>query len=741
MENSLRRELSLRIGFVILFVSIVIGGSYYFIFANFSEKEFKNDIENQTANISNIFTLQLWIFDLNTVKNFCSLLTNSPEIVGLRLLDHKEVVICKLDPPPQKNIIHIKKQLLYNGTTLVGYVDLYYFNTTWAQQRKNALIVGVCMVMSSLLASLLLIHLLLRRFLSKPLDNLKDDFRSNLQGEFHESKLKDQKVEIQSIVDAFNNLIRHLKFRDKEILKKTSDLKNEINERERTEGLLRISHEHWEKTFNSMEDLITVQNKDMEILQANKTTQDFFQTGNTNKIEKHCYELFLGKNSPCDGCPALETLDKGVSGSIIITHEKLGRVFHITTSPLLDERGEVTHLVHIAKDISEQKKLEEELLQSHKMEAIGTLAGGIAHDFNNILFAILGYAELLKQSISNGNPATEDVDQILNAGRRATELVHQILTFSRKGRESKKPMQPHIIIKEVLKLLRASFPASIEIQETIDPNSGTICANPTSIHQILMNLCTNSLHSMKDEKGILSIRLSRISRAHQEVIPETNVNQKDFVELVVSDNGSGIPKEFLSRVFEPYFTTKDIGKGSGMGLAMVHGIVTNLNGFIHVESTIDKGTTFFVYFPVIEKNSVELETKNNNGLPRGTERILVIDDERVNTKLYEEMLKSLGYHVTSYVSSTEALGAFQKKPEKFDLIITDQTMPHLNGGELAMKVLEIRPEIPIILCTGYSSLISEVKAQDMGIKEFIQKPVSKQTLAQTIRKILEHQPT
>lgn len=389
------------------------------------------------------------------------------------------------------------------------------------------------------------------------------------------------------------------------------------------------------------------------------------------------------------------------------------------------------------KSLEKQETIEAAIQQAQKMESIGTLAGGIAHDFNNILSAIIGYAELAHYELPEGSNAQKDIDQVVKAGGRAKELVKQILTFSRKRPETLQPLQPAPIIREALKLIRASLPATIEIQEKIDPDCGAIIANLTKVHQILMNLCTNALQAMAEGKGVLTVTLSQVELEGQDLISEPELSEGAFVELKVSDTGCGMDQRTLERIFEPYFTYNKVGEGTGMGLALVHAIVQESGGFIKVESEPGKGTTFHVYFPAIAEKPVEVEEEQNGSLPRGDERILVVDDEEPIVSMFQTTLEKLGYKVTANLSSEKTLELFRSSPDRFDLIITDQTMPYLSGSELAKKIFQIRADIPIILCTGYSSVISAESSKEIGIERFMMKPVSMRGLAFTVREVLD----
>lgn len=394
-------------------------------------------------------------------------------------------------------------------------------------------------------------------------------------------------------------------------------------------------------------------------------------------------------------------------------------------------------------DITERKQAEEEkakleirLQQAQKMEAIGTLAGGIAHDFNNILAVILGYADLAKNDASPGTPFKKDIDQILIAANRAKDLVKQILDFSRQTQSVRTPIHVQPLVKEGLKMIRSSIPSTISITQNIDPQCGPILADPTQVHQILMNLCTNAYHAMEATGGELSVALKTVTIRAGDKKVTTQFTPGQYLELTVSDTGIGIEPDVLVKIFDPYFTTKETGKGTGMGLAIAHGIMMHYGGTIAVESQWGKGSAFHVYFPVVKKEALpEIQTPQT--IHAGTERVLLVDDEELLCEMSREILERLGYRVTVRCSSLEALGTFKNAPDDFDLVLTDQTMPELTGSDLARQILEIRPDIPIILCTGYSTLIDEQSAKAMGIKEFAIKPITNNAIGELIRKVLD----
>ena len=385
----------------------------------------------------------------------------------------------------------------------------------------------------------------------------------------------------------------------------------------------------------------------------------------------------------------------------------------------------------------QKNKLEIQLQQAQKMEAIGTLAGGIAHDFHNILAAILGYAEMAREDSPPESIAARDLDKVLEGGKRAKSLVQQILAFSRQDDMERIILQPASIVKETITMLRPSLPTTIEITQDIDAVTGLVFVDPTQLNQILMNLCTNAFHAMEDTGGTLDITLKEVTLSNEDLVHEPDVTAGIFIQLSISDSGTGIAPTVKEKIFDPYFTTKETGKGTGMGLAIVHGIVKSYKGFITLYSEPGEGTAVHVFLPVIEKEQLP-EIGDVEPIPVGIDRILFIDDEKILAEMGKSMLERLGYQVTVRNNSIEALETFQNQPDLFDLVITDQTMPGMTGADIARRMIQIRPDIPIILCTGYSTVISEEKAKSIGIKEFAFKPLSKKDMAVLIRKVLDN---
>ncbi len=394
-------------------------------------------------------------------------------------------------------------------------------------------------------------------------------------------------------------------------------------------------------------------------------------------------------------------------------------------------------------DITDKKNAEKErdafetrLRQSQKMESIGTLAGGIAHDFNNILYPIIGFAEMLKEDLPPGSSENENAREIFNAGKRGGELVKQILAFSRQTEHKLLPVRFQNTLTEVLKLTCSTIPSNIEIHQEIQKDCGLVMADATQLHQIAMNLITNAYHAVEKANGGIFIQLKEVKLTNDE-LKNSHLKPGQYVMLSVSDNGIGIPRDCINKIFEPYFTTKETGKGTGLGLSVVYGILTEHKGDIKVSSEVGKGTTFKVYLPLMKKSTEASSTENVFNKQAGTESILLVDDEESVVRLEKQMLERLGYHVTARCNSLEALETFNSNPDGYDLVISDMTMPNMTGDQLAQKLMSIRSDIPIIICTGFSERINKEQAEVHKVKGFLMKPVTKSEMAEMVRKVLD----
>ncbi|MCK4838777.1 MAG: response regulator, partial [Desulfobulbaceae bacterium] len=364
---------------------------------------------------------------------------------------------------------------------------------------------------------------------------------------------------------------------------------------------------------------------------------------------------------------------------------------------------------------------------------IGTLAGGIAHDFNNILAAIVGYNELAQEAAKDEPELLEYLQEVHCAALRARNLVRQILTFSRKSNKDNEPLQMSLLVQESLKMLRSTIPASIEIKQNISTKA-KVFADPTQIHQVIMNLCTNAYQAMRETGGVLGVSLREVVLPNESFVLEAKPGK--YLLLEVSDTGAGIDKERMDKIFEPYFTTKDKGQGTGLGLAVVYGIVQSLDGHLTLDSEPGKGSTFQIYLPV-HAGEVRLPEANPEPVDRGSERIMLIDDEELIVKMTASNLSASGYQVSTFTDGEEALKRFLDNPDGYDLVITDMTMPKMSGAELAQNILERHPDVPIILCTGYNETINRSKALALGIKGYLEKPILRNDLLRAVREALD----
>jgi PAS domain S-box-containing protein len=509
----------------------------------------------------------------------------------------------------------------------------------------------------------------------------------------------------------------------------------EVTQRKRAEQALRNAELEKKTILDVQPNLVILQDLNLSVIWANRTACESAGLPLKELIGKYCYKIWAQRDDICPDCPVALSIKTGRMQEVIKTTPD-GRTWQVKGCPVWNESGRIVGAVEICDDITERVALESQLHQARKLESIGNLAGGIAHEFNNILGIIIGNTELAIEDVPEWNPAKNCLEEIRTASLRAKDVVRQILSFARKTPATQKPIKISTLIKESLKLIRATIPTTIEIRQEILCETEMILGTPSEINQILINLCTNSVHAMDENSGVLEVRLEHIRLNDQSTTQYQGLPPGDFAKLTVKDSGHGIEPEIMDRILDPYFTTKDIDKGLGMGLAVVYGIVKKYDGDIKIMSEVGNGTTAEVLFPIIEAQA-ETQVQETDDLPKGTECILVVDDEASLVKIIKRILERQGYDVVGKTSSTEALKLFQEKSDKFYLIITDMAMPHMAGDRLAHELLKIRQGMPIILCTGHSDRIDEDEAKKLGIRAYVMKPLVKAVLAKTVRKVLD----
>jgi PAS domain S-box-containing protein len=531
------------------------------------------------------------------------------------------------------------------------------------------------------------------------------------------------------------NLEKRVADRTRELMTKNRELLAEVERRKKAEQTVRKAQKQWEEIFEAIGHMALVIDEHHTIIAANRSAVKQIGMPKQKIIGAKCHDILLESQVPTPDCPVKQYLEEAFTFTEK-TIKIIDKTYICSTTPVFEDDGNYTKFIKIFTDITQRKVLEKELLQAHKMEAIGTLAGGIAHDFNNILSALIGFSQLALNNAEKESLMEEDLTEILNCGLRAKDLVRQILTFARQSDEKYAYIQLDYIVKEVAKFIRSSIPSSVALETQVQSTS-VVFANPTQIHQVLMNLCTNSAHAMKNDGGTLKINLTdqHIDKADTASIQEPEPG--DYIKIEVSDTGTGITPQVMEKMFEPYFTTKNQAEGTGMGLAVVQGIVKDIGGTIKVDTTLGRGTVFTVFIPIADNRDTASQTEATPFTGKGCESILLVDDEPSITKVGKRMLEDAGYKVMIANNSCDALDLFKNDPENFDLVMTDLTMPGMNGDKLTKKILDIRPDVPVVLCSGYQNKY----VMNAPIKQlwhaFVQKPIKQEIFINTIRTVLD----
>ncbi len=612
----------------------------------------------------------------------------------------------------------------------------------------RSIIISVCFLLFTVFLAVG-IGLLLARKISVPIIKLTHTASRIAAGEIGLRAKFEGPYEIVKLADAFNNMKKKLTTMLSKEESRTRQLQDEITNRKIVEKEIKEFAQRLSIHIEQTPLAVIEWDFDFKVIQWNQSAETIFGYSKKEAIGHTGLELIVPDEVHDHVQQIWDDLVSGQGGARStnenLTKDRRSIICEWYNTTLLDDNGIVIGVASLVPDITDGEKFEEEkaklemqLQQSQKMEAIGTLAGGIAHDFNNILGIILGYSDILKTDLSLDSSSDEKFDAIIKAGNRAKDLVSQILAFSRQNKKEFISIQPDLIIKEALKMLRASIPTTIKIDSNV-PKSGSIIGDPTQLHQIVMNLCTNAYHAMRDTGGVLEVFLESIELEENDTkVISLALPPGSYVKLEICDNGHGIDKITQQKIFDPYFTTKKKGEGTGLGLSVVHGIVKSFGGHISVYSEPDQGTTFRIYIPQHTSEVKTIQDSASEPNPTGYEHILLVDDEAQIVEMEKLMLESLGYKVSACTSSPEAFKVFQNQPEDIALVITDMTMPDMNGLQLLQRIRAIRSNIPVILCSGFSELINEEKAKHFDTLKYLKKPVLIRDLAIAVREILDN---
>lgn len=571
--------------------------------------------------------------------------------------------------------------------------------------RLVTIAVGI-LVLASLVAYSL--SLALGRLIARPVLDLAETMgRVSREGDFSLRATGGGTDELGALVEGFNRMLAQLQARDEELLRLATAVEQAA-------------------------EAIVITDKGWRIQYVNPAFERITGYPRAEAVGEHIRLLGSGENPAGLFCDLEERVADGEPWSgHLVNRRKDGSLYEeeCTISPVRDDRGHIVNYVAVKRDVTAEVRLEKQLRQSQKLEALGTLAGGIAHDFNNVLTPILGYTEMAVDDLPPDSRVREGLGRVLAAAERARDLVKQILAFSRRAEQERHPLRLGDLVRETLQLVSATLPKTIAIRSTIDDGVGPVVADATQLHQVLLNLCTNAWHAMGDEGGVLEVTLD----AAEGTVSAPGV---PHARLTVRDTGCGMSAEVLDRIFEPFFTTKAVGEGTGLGLAAVHGIVRSHGGSVAVESEPGRGSAFQVFLPLA--SAAQGESRPPSGPPpRGTESILFVDDEEAIAELGRRSLESLGYRVVATTSSVKALDLFRREPQRFDAVVTDQAMPELTGANLARELLAMRPGLPIVLCTGFSRSVTLEAAKELGVRRFLPKPATLAELGRAVREALD----
>jgi PAS domain S-box-containing protein len=719
-QRSISRDLTIGLILVIIIVSSFALLVAYYTSKQKAEAELQAKAEEYTDYIKNTLILPLWNYDFETIQAVCKAFLQNDLIAGIQVNDPRSLV----------DVNMVKEDV---RPTLVRTVDLIHLGLPVGQARislsygyltrlnRQLFWSFALVILTNLISLLVLTGIILRLSLKRPLIRLNEIVGSYAAGDYHPSMQDVTHIELQPLVSTLNQMGRKI---------------------EHNLSTARKAERKYRSIFENALEGIYQTTLDGRILSANPAFARILGYDSPEQLMEEIVDIGEQhwKNPDTRQEMVRELLEHGIVTAFetrMVRRDGQLIWVQISGRPVYDASGNLLHLEGMVQDVTEKMHLENQIRQTQKMEAIGTLAGGIAHDFNNMLGVIIGCTELAMDGIAKDGKAAADMERVLDASLRAKDLVRQILTFSRQSESEFKPLILTPFLKEVVKFLQTTLPANMEVRLTQGPDNFTILADPTQLQQILLNLCTNSAHALSPDGGVIDIRLSEQIVASAEDSPASDLTTGAYVHIVVKDNGRGIAPENLHRVFDPFFTTKRVGEGTGLGLSVVHGIVENHGGAVYAESDPGQGTTMHVFLPSLKHPGFEPAPESNVLPPEGREKVFLVEDEPVLADILRRILAGLGYQVMLNTDAVEAWSFFESHTNRYDLALLDHNMATLTGVELAARMHRLRPELPIILFTGMNLELLRQDAEKAGVRSLLNKPLNRIDLAVAIRKVLD----